>query len=172
MVQRPTGSCQAAGVGFALYRAMALMFALPCPGRHRLWVDASSAAVGPRLSLVLHGSRVRAPLGAPVQVHIQQHLCFLPGVGGSLTSRLREDPPWHTGPRLGLTPLGGHPDRQVLFDRRGYPHGCQEEELPPQYRQDAAHLVINTGHTTAALAQEIGVGAQLLGRWVDRNGPG
>ena len=50
--------------------------------------------------------------------------------------------------------------------------GAKRKSYPPQYRQDAAHLVINTGHTTAALAQEIGVGAQLLGRWVDRNGPG
>ncbi|SMO85795.1 transposase [Propioniciclava tarda] len=33
----------------------------------------------------------------------------------------------------------------------------------PEYRREAAHLVIDTGRTIAA---EIRVGAQLLGRWV------
>lgn len=36
----------------------------------------------------------------------------------------------------------------------------------PEYRREAAHLVIDTGRVIAAVAAEIGVGAQLLGRWV------
>jgi transposase len=36
----------------------------------------------------------------------------------------------------------------------------------PAYRQDAAHLVIDTGRPIAVVAREIGVGEQLLGRWV------
>jgi transposase len=34
------------------------------------------------------------------------------------------------------------------------------------YRHDAAHLVIDTGRPIATVAREIGVGEQLLGRWV------
>jgi transposase len=36
----------------------------------------------------------------------------------------------------------------------------------PEYRREAARLVIDTGRTGVAVAREIGVGAQLLGRWV------
>ena len=36
----------------------------------------------------------------------------------------------------------------------------------PEYRKEAAHLVIDTGRTIAAVASEIGVGSALLGRWV------
>ncbi|MGS0688331.1 transposase [Nakamurella sp. GG22] len=36
----------------------------------------------------------------------------------------------------------------------------------PAYRRDAAHLVIDTGRPIAVVAREIGVGEQLLGRWV------
>ena len=36
----------------------------------------------------------------------------------------------------------------------------------PEYRCEAARLVIDTGRTVAAVAREIGVGEQLLGRWV------
>lgn len=46
----------------------------------------------------------------------------------------------------------------------------------PEYRREAARLVIDTGRTIAAVAREIGVGEQLLGRWVlqerDRAGGG
>jgi transposase len=35
----------------------------------------------------------------------------------------------------------------------------------PAYRQDAAHLVIDTGRPIAVVAREIGVSEQLLGRW-------
>lgn len=45
----------------------------------------------------------------------------------------------------------------------------------PEYRREAAHLVIDTGRTIASVAAEIDVGAQLLGRWValerERMGP-
>ena len=44
----------------------------------------------------------------------------------------------------------------------------------PEYRREAARLVIDTGRTITAVAAEINVGAQLLGRWVqaerDRHG--
>ncbi|WP_460524423.1 transposase, partial [Humibacter antri] len=44
-----------------------------------------------------------------------------------------------------------------------------------EYRREAAHLVIDTGRPVAAVAREIGVGEQLLGRWVHaeraRTGP-
>jgi putative transposase len=36
----------------------------------------------------------------------------------------------------------------------------------PAYRREAAHLVIDTGRAIAVVAREIGVGEQLLGRWV------
>ena len=36
----------------------------------------------------------------------------------------------------------------------------------PEYRREAAHLVIDTDRTIAAVAAEIRVGAQLLSRWV------
>ena len=36
----------------------------------------------------------------------------------------------------------------------------------PDYRVEAAHRVIDTGRTIAQVARDIGVGEQLLGRWV------
>jgi len=36
----------------------------------------------------------------------------------------------------------------------------------PAYRHDAARLVIDTGRPIVVVAREIGVGEQLLGRWV------
>ena len=36
----------------------------------------------------------------------------------------------------------------------------------PAYRREAARLVIDTGRPIAQVAPEIGVGEQLLGRWV------
>jgi len=44
--------------------------------------------------------------------------------------------------------------------------GAKRKSYTPQYRRDAAHLVIDTGRTIAAVASEIGVGEALLGRWV------
>ena len=44
--------------------------------------------------------------------------------------------------------------------------GATRRKYTPQYRRDAAHLVIDTGRTIRAVAEEIGVGEQLLGRWV------
>lgn len=44
--------------------------------------------------------------------------------------------------------------------------GATRRKFTPQYRQQAAHLVIDTGRTIAEVAREIGVGEQLLGRWV------
>jgi transposase len=46
----------------------------------------------------------------------------------------------------------------------------------PEYRVEAARLVIDTGRPVAHIAREIGVGEALLGRWVqkerDRGGGG
>jgi len=36
----------------------------------------------------------------------------------------------------------------------------------PEYRREAARLVIETGRPIAHVAKEIGVGQQLLGKWV------
>ena len=36
----------------------------------------------------------------------------------------------------------------------------------PEYRVEAAHRVIDTGRTVAEVARDLGVGDQLLGRWV------
>lgn len=36
----------------------------------------------------------------------------------------------------------------------------------PAYRRQAARLVIDTGRSIAEVAREVGVGEQLLGRWV------
>jgi transposase-like protein len=42
----------------------------------------------------------------------------------------------------------------------------KRKSYTPEYRRDAAHLMIDTGRTIAVVANEIGVGEQLLGRWV------
>nr|WP_235737696.1 transposase [Nocardioides alcanivorans] len=44
--------------------------------------------------------------------------------------------------------------------------GKKRKSYTPEYRREAAHLVIETDRTVAAVAREIGVGEQLLGRWV------
>jgi len=35
----------------------------------------------------------------------------------------------------------------------------------PEYKHEAARLVIDTGRTIAEVARELGVGAQTLGKW-------
>jgi transposase len=42
----------------------------------------------------------------------------------------------------------------------------------PAFRREAAHLVIDTGRPIAHVAKEIGIGEQLLGRWVARERAG
>lgn len=44
--------------------------------------------------------------------------------------------------------------------------GAKRKKYTPAYRREAAHLVIDTGRTIVEVASEIGVGEQLLGRWV------
>ena len=44
--------------------------------------------------------------------------------------------------------------------------GAKRKSYTLRYRQDAARLVIDTGRTVVAVSREIGVGEQLLGRWV------
>ena len=50
--------------------------------------------------------------------------------------------------------------------------GAKRKRYNPAYRCDAAHLVIDTGHTIVEVAREIGVGEALLGRWVAAERPG
>lgn len=42
----------------------------------------------------------------------------------------------------------------------------QRRTFTPEYRREAATLVIDTGRSIAAVAKEIGVGEQSLGTWV------
>jgi len=44
--------------------------------------------------------------------------------------------------------------------------GVHRRKFTPDYRREAAHLVIDTGRTIAAVAREISIGEALLGRWV------
>ena len=44
--------------------------------------------------------------------------------------------------------------------------GKHRRKFTPEFRIEAAHLVIDTGRTVAEVAREIGVGEALLGRWV------
>ena len=44
--------------------------------------------------------------------------------------------------------------------------GKQRRKFTAEYRREAARLVIDTGRTIAAVAAEIRVSEQLLGRWV------
>ena len=82
-----------------------------------------------------------------------------------------EIPPTLTTPsglpaRLGLTPDGGH-----LTGGTAGPAGrlsvCRASVgSTPRSREQAARLVIETGRPVAHVAAEIGVGEQVLGRWV------
>lgn len=42
----------------------------------------------------------------------------------------------------------------------------KRKKFTPEFREQAARLVIETGRPVAHVAAEIGVGEQLLGRWV------
>ena len=42
----------------------------------------------------------------------------------------------------------------------------QRRKFTAQYRHEAARMVIDSGRTIAEVAAELGLGAQLLGRWV------
>ncbi len=44
--------------------------------------------------------------------------------------------------------------------------GEHRRKFTPEYRREAAHLVIDTGRPIAVVAREINVGEALLGRWV------
>lgn len=44
----------------------------------------------------------------------------------------------------------------------------KRKSYTPEYRRQAAHLVIDTDRTIAAVAAELNLGAQLLGRWVQQ----
>lgn len=42
----------------------------------------------------------------------------------------------------------------------------KRKSYTPEYRREAARLVIDTGRPIAHVARELGIGEQLLGRWV------
>ena len=44
--------------------------------------------------------------------------------------------------------------------------GAKRKSYTPKYRREPARMVIDTGRSIAEVAREIGVGEQLLGRWV------
>lgn len=46
--------------------------------------------------------------------------------------------------------------------------GAKRKSYTPKYRQDAAHLVIDTGRTITRVAREIGLGEHLLGHTAPR----
>jgi len=46
--------------------------------------------------------------------------------------------------------------------------GVHRRRFTPEYRREAAHLVIDTGRAVAGVARQIGVGEALLGRWVSQ----
>jgi transposase len=54
--------------------------------------------------------------------------------------------------------------------------GRQRREFSPEYKDEAAGLVLNTGRTVAVVARELGINEATLGRWVnlqkDRQGGG
>ena len=45
----------------------------------------------------------------------------------------------------------------------------KRRKYTPEFREQAARLVIETGRPVAHVAAEIGVGEQVLGRWVRLN---
>jgi transposase len=45
--------------------------------------------------------------------------------------------------------------------------GSQRREFTPEYKDEAVKLVINTGRAVAAVARELGIKEQTLGRWVN-----
>jgi transposase len=44
------------------------------------------------------------------------------------------------------------------------------KKYTPEYREQAVRLVVDTGRPVAHVAAEIGVGEQLLGRWLHHVG--
>ena len=45
----------------------------------------------------------------------------------------------------------------------------KRRSFTPEYRAEAARLVIESGRPIAHVARELGLGAQLLGRWVEHH---
>jgi putative transposase len=65
-----------------------------------------------------------------------------------------------------LTPDGGHLIAELLVLRGDVPVSGNRKKYTPEYREQAVRLVVDTGRPVAHVAAEIGVGEQLLGRWV------
>lgn len=47
----------------------------------------------------------------------------------------------------------------------------KRRRFTPEFRAEAVRLVTETGRPVAHVAEEIGIGAQLLGRWVQQSKP-
>lgn len=54
----------------------------------------------------------------------------------------------------------------VGFCGKVFSMNAVRRKFSPEYRANAARLVIDTGRPVAHVAAELGLGAQLLGRWV------
>ena len=63
---------------------------------------------------------------------------------------------------LGLVALG----EGVVMSTGNEKTRRQRRKFTAQYRHEAARMVIDSGRTIAEVAQELGLGPQLLGRWV------
>ena len=44
----------------------------------------------------------------------------------------------------------------------------KRRKFTPEYRREAAHLVIDTGRKVSVMSAELQIGASLLGRWVQQ----
>jgi Transposase len=96
-------------------------------------------------------------------------MCAMLRPGGSRCGSHRSNP-YDGEQEVRLTPFGGHPDGSVLvtLGRRGRMAlmGAKRKSYTPVCRREAAHLVIDSRRRIVEVAREIGVGEQLLGRWV------
>ena len=72
--------------------------------------------------------------------------------------------PWFFGHLMwrGLVALG----EGVVMSTGNEKTRRQRRKFTAQYRHEAARMVIDSGRTIAEVAQELGLGPQLLGRWV------
>lgn len=72
--------------------------------------------------------------------------------------------PWFFGHLMwrGLVALG----EGVVMSTGNEKTRRQRRKFTAQYRHEAARMVIDSGRTIAEVSQELGLGPQLLGRWV------
>ncbi|WP_436406810.1 transposase, partial [Corynebacterium variabile] len=61
---------------------------------------------------------------------------------------------------------GTRPAREDVTVTEKTPGRRPRRTFSPEYKHEAARLVIDTGRTIAEVARELGVGSQSLGKWV------